>query len=227
MDTRAELIQVRLHRAFGEPLRPPRLPPVDELVKTILSQNTNDRNRDRAFKALRERFQTWEEVLHISLDELADIIAPAGLGPTKSRWIHDILRQVYRDGDEELLDLCKLPQNQAMKRLLSMNGVGPKTASCVLLFSCGHKVFPVDTHIFRVAKKLGLLPEKTDRVKAHEVLGRTFPPERYLELHLNMIRLGRELCRPSTPLCEKCPLVDICPSSQTMSLNRKGKQRHE
>jgi len=195
------------------PLKPVRRKPLDELVRTILSQNTNDRSRDRAYQALQSRFNGWEEVLEVPVEELAAIIAPAGLGPTKSRRIHDILKQVYKDGDRDLLDLCAQPKQQAMERLLSIRGVGPKTASCVLLFSCGHPVFPVDTHIYRVAGKLGLLPGGADRAKAHEILGNLIRQEHYLELHLNIIRLGREVCRPSKPQCEECPINDICPSA--------------
>lgn len=206
----AGLIRVRLHERYGVPAEPPRLEPLDELVRTILSQNTNDRNRDTAYRALQGRFRGWEEVLEVSVEELAGIIAPAGLGPTKSRRIHDILRQIYEEGERDLLDLCTLPGEVAMRRLLSIKGVGPKTAACVLLFSCRYPVFPVDTHIYRVAGRLGLLPDGADRVKAHEVLGKTFPPEHYLELHLNMIRLGREVCRPSKPLCGECPMGDVC-----------------
>ena len=213
-DHGVDLIRTRLHGKYGVPVKPQRLAPLDELVLTILSQNTNDRNRDTAYKALQDRFEGWEKVLDVSVDELASIIAPAGLGPTKSRRIHDILRQIYENGERDLLDLCALPGDKAMERLLSINGVGPKTAACVLLFSCKHPAFPVDTHIYRVAGRLGLLPVGADRVKAHEVLGKVFPPEHYLELHLNIIRLGREVCRPSKPLCVGCPMGDICPSAQ-------------
>lgn len=214
VDPGADLIRVRLHERYGAPVEPQRLEPLDELVRTILSQNTNDRNRDTAYRALHGRFQNWEKVLEVSTEELASIIAPAGLGPTKSRRIHSILRQIYKEGEKDLLDLCALPGERAMQRLLSLNGVGPKTAACVLLFSCRYPVFPVDTHIYRVAGRLGLLPDGADRVKAHKVLGKILPPEHYLELHLNIIRLGREICRPSRPLCGECPMGDICPSAQ-------------
>jgi len=213
----ADQVQARLHERYGVPARPRRLAPLDELLLTILSQNTNDRNRDTAFRALKERFRSWEEVLGVSVEMLTAIIAPAGLGPTKSRRIHDLLRQIYENGDRDLLDLCALPAEEAREKLLSIKGVGPKTAACVLLFSCQHPAFPVDTHIYRAAGRLGLLPDGADRLKAHEVLGSVFAPEHYLEIHLNLIRLGREVCRPSRPLCGECAMVDICPSAYTMS----------
>jgi len=212
---------------FGMPAVPEKREPLDELVRTILSQNTNDRNRDRAYRALQERFGEWEEVLEVSAQELEAIIAPAGLGPTKSGRIRDILERVYKDGDRDLLNLCTLTEQQAMKKLMSIKGVGPKTASCVLLFSCGHPVFPVDTHVFRVARRLGLVPEGCDRVKAHEALAKVVPREHCLELHLNMIRLGREVCRPSRPLCRECPLADLCPSSSAGPEPWKGEPSHE
>jgi endonuclease-3 len=217
VDPGSELIRTRLHKRYGTPIEPQRLEPIDELVRTILSQNTNDRNSDISYRALKDRFRGWEDVLEVPAEELASIIAPAGLGPTKSRRIHDILRKVYVEGEGDFLDLCALPVEKAMQRLLSLSGVGPKTAACVLLFSCRYPVFPVDTHIYRVAGRLGLLPDGSDRVKAHEVLGKTFPPEHYLELHLNMIRLGREVCRPSRPLCGECLMGDVCPSAQKVS----------
>ncbi|UCF88639.1 MAG: endonuclease III [bacterium] len=209
-DAGADLIRERLHTRYGLPAQPPRLAPLDELVRTILSQNTNDRNRDTAYRALKDRFGSWKEVLQVSRSELAGIISPAGLGPTKSRRIRDILSGIYEKGERDLLKLCSLPPREALERLLALKGVGPKTAACVLLFSCGHPAFPVDTHIHRIAGRLGLLPEGADRHRAHERLGDLFPQEHYLELHLNLIRLGREVCRPNKPLCPACPIQDLC-----------------
>ncbi len=209
-----DLIRSRLLDRFGEPRPPQKLPPVDELVRTILSQNTNDRNRDRAFQALRRRFRDWRDVAEAPVQELARVISPAGLGPTKSRRIHDLLVRVLEGGEAGLHDLCRLPPEEAYERLLAIKGVGPKTAACVLLFSCGLPAFPVDTHVYRVAGRLGLLPPKADRIKAHKVLGTLFPERHYLELHLNLVRLGREVCRASRPLCPECPLVDVCPAGR-------------
>ena len=208
-----EVVVLRLREQYGIPEPPPRVPPLDELIRTILSQNTNDRNRDKAYKALRYRFDDWHNVLGITVPELARIIAVAGLGPTKAQRIHDLLGYIYLGDGGDILDICSMTATQAMERLLSIKGVGPKTAACVVLFSCEKAAFPVDTHIHRVAGRLGLVPGGSDRVRSHGILADTFPADRYLEIHLNMIRLGREVCRPAKPLCPRCPLAEMCPSA--------------
>lgn len=210
-----DYITTGLRNRYGTPPPPERKPPLDELILTILSQNTNDVNRDRAFHALKERCPELKDVLTLADGDLARIIGPAGLGPTKSRRIKELLQHLYGNGRKGLPDLCSMTAAQGVEYLTGFKGVGPKTASCVLLFSCGIPVFPVDTHIYRVAGRLGLLPKGADRVRAHEVLGAVFEPEHYLELHLNMIRLGRETCRPARPDCSRCPLAERCPSSRT------------
>jgi endonuclease-3 len=209
-------IMTGLRSRFGIPHPPQKRDPIDELILTILSQNTNDRNRDRAFTALKARCPDMRQVLHLTGEELARIIEPAGLGPTKSRRIHDLLSRLYGGGRKGLPDLCSMDPDEGMRYLTGFKGIGPKTASCVLLFSCGLPAFPVDTHIFRTGMRLGLLPPKADRVKAHAVLAGFFAPEHYLELHLNLIRLGREICRPGRPDCGRCPLAHGCPSSETV-----------
>lgn len=208
-----DYLTATLRNRFGRPSPPEKKPPLDELINTILSQNTSDLNRDRAFNALKSCCPRLENTLNLSPEKLADIIRPAGLGPTKSRRIHELLKYLYGNGRNGLPDLCSMGPTESIKYLTSFKGVGLKTASCVLLFSCSVPVFPVDTHIYRVAGRLGLIPEGADRIRAHEVLGAAFKPEQYMELHLNMIRLGREICRPRKPDCGQCPLDERCPSS--------------
>lgn len=207
-----ESIRMKLRDRFGMPALPEKLPPLDELIKTILSQNTNDRNRDYAFDALKDHFPRWVDILSSAPGELEGIIAPAGLASTRSQTIRNLLSRIYSDGRENFPDLCTMDPGEAFGSLVSIKGVGPKTASCVLLFSCGLPAFPVDTHIHRVAGRLGLLPEKADRLKAHNVLGNFFAAPHYLEVHLNLIRLGREICRPRKPGCSSCPLNEVCPA---------------
>jgi len=196
--------------------------PLDELIRTILSQNTNDLNRDRAFSALKARCPELRDALDLPFGELAKIIGPAGLGPTKSRRILDLLGEIYGDGRTGLPDLCSMHPRESFKYLTGFKGVGPKTASCVLLFSCGVPLFPVDTHIFRIGRRLGLIPAGADRARAHDVLGEIFRPKHYLEVHLNLIRLGREVCRPGKPDCGLCPLEQACPSSGTCKGGNDG-----
>jgi endonuclease-3 len=212
-DITPDWVQTGLRNRFNIPVAPRKSPPLDELIKTILSQNTNDRNRDRAFHALKTEYAKWKDLVGSSPGELTRIIAPAGLGPTKSKRILDLINLIYLNGQDDLVDLCRMNHSEAYQRLMSIKGVGPKTASCVLLFSCGFPAFPVDTHIYRVTGRLGLLPKGAGRIRAHEILGRFFKPEHYLELHLNLVRLGREICKARKPDCRTCPLEKACPSA--------------
>jgi endonuclease-3 len=206
-------VKLVLRRRFGIPDPPKSRPPLNELVLTILSQNTNDTNRDRAFASLRTRFPEWKDVLKSSPEELERTIAPAGLGYTKSRRIWAILEAALVTKEIVFDDFCSLPRQELLDCLLSLDGVGPKTAACVLLFSCGVPAFPVDTHVYRVCGRLGLLPGGADRVKAHDLLELFFNEEDYLEIHLNIIKLGRQTCRPRRPLCGECPFEKVCPAS--------------
>jgi len=187
------------------------LSPLDELVSTILSQNTNDLNRDRAFDALREQFPTWEAVRDADRQDVIDAIRPAGLANQKGPRIQNILQEITQQrGKLELRFLEDFPVDEAKEWLESFKGVGPKTASIVLLFSLGKPAFPVDTHIFRISGRLGLRPEKMSVEQAHQHLAQLFPADAYYPLHLNLIRLGREICHARNPECPICPLKDLC-----------------
>lgn len=201
----------RLRKQFGIPERRSSKPVLDELIVTILSQNTTDVNRDRAYRALRSKYGSWESVLDGNIEDLEETISPAGLGPTKSVRIMQILRQACaEDNCSGFEEIKTMSRDDARSFLMALPGVGPKTAACVLLFSCGIHAFPVDTHVFRVCGRIGLFPEKTDREKAHDLLEEFFPEDDYLEIHLNIIRLGRTICRPKKPLCTQCPLSGNC-----------------
>lgn len=185
--------------------------PVAMLVNTILSQNTNDRNRDIAYQQLRKRFQTWEAVRDAPAADVIRAIAPAGLAPTKGPYIQDALRVITeREGTISLEFLRSWPLEEAKAWLLSLNGVGPKTAAIVLLFSMGRPAFPVDTHVHRVTRRLGLIPDKTSREKAHELLEQLLPETLYYTGHLNIIEHGRTICQARKPRCEDCNLQDLC-----------------
>ncbi len=204
-------IDRRLTALYHPPVEPPGTDPLDELILTILSQNTNDRNRDLAFRRLRERFPTWEAVRDAPLDAVIEAIRPAGLAQTKAPRIQEVLRTITaREGRLSLDFLRTMPLEEARTWLTSLKGVGPKTAAIVLLFSLGRPAFPVDTHVHRVSKRLGLIPPHTSREAAHRALEAIIPPERYLPFHLALIEHGRALCRARNPRCDLCPLRDLC-----------------
>jgi endonuclease-3 len=208
---RAVQIHEKLLEAFGEPTWRNPLPAVDELVSTILSQNTNDVNRDRAFNALTAKFATWESVRDASADEVVSAIRPAGLANQKGPRIQQVLRQITEErGDLDLSFLKDLPLEEARSWLTKFNGVGPKTAAIVLCFSLGRPAFPVDTHIYRVSGRIGLRPAAMTVEQAHPHLEAVFPPETYYAAHLNLIRLGREICHARKPECPKCPIRKLC-----------------
>lgn len=203
-----EEIDRRLREAFGEPQKPRFSDPLEVLVRTILSQNTSDRNRDQAYAALRARFPRWEDILAASEEEVAEAIKPAGLFRQRARRIREVLRRIQKERGTLSLDfLAELSDADAEKWLLSLPGVGKKTAYVVLLFAFGREKFPVDTHIARVTKGLGLWDGRGD---PHDALAPLIPAGRAYRLHLNLIRLGRELCRPKKPRCTQCPLLELC-----------------
>ena len=204
-------VQQKLIEFFGEPTWRNPLPALDELVSTILSQNTNDTNRDRAYQALRLRFPTWEAVRDAETRAIIEAIRPAGLANQKGPRIQQVLREITAERGALNLDfLGQLPPGQAREWLEKFKGVGPKTAAIVLLFSLGKPAFPVDTHIYRVTGRLGLRPEKMTVEQAHAHLAGLFPPQAYYAAHLNIIRLGREICQARKPNCPACPLNDGC-----------------
>lgn len=208
---RALQIHQALLTAFGEPIWRNPLPAIDELVSTILSQNTNDVNRDRAFDALRARFPTWEAVRDAKEADVVNAIRPAGLANQKGPRIQQVLRAITAERGSLNLDfLADMPIEEARSWLTKFNGVGPKTSAIVLCFSLGMPAFPVDTHVYRVTGRLGLRPEKMTVEQAHPYLESVFPPETYYAGHLNFIRLGREICHARKPNCPQCPINKLC-----------------
>jgi endonuclease III len=206
----------RLRGAYG-PLDPPRrLDPVEELVLTILSQNTSDVNRDRAWSALRRRFPAWDELARARPAQVAAAIRPGGLSKVKAPRILAVLREIRaREGAIDLSWMRDASDQEIVEYLTSLPGVGPKTAACVLAFSLDRPALPVDTHVRRVAERLGFLPERTPAAKAHRILASLVPPRLRVSMHVGLIRHGRELCRAGRPRCEVCPLQDLCPTAPT------------
>jgi endonuclease-3 len=202
----AEIIS-RLEAAYGPPRRHRRLAPLDELVLTILSQNTSDLNSERAYARMRERFPTWQGVRDAPEADLVDALRPGGLAAQKAPRIQAVLRAL--DG-LDLEWLATVPPDEAMGWLVALPGVGPKTASCVLLFSLGVPVMPVDTHIHRIAGRVGMIPAGTSADAAHAILTEMTPPAKMLEAHLLLITHGRTTCTARRPRCEECVLLDLC-----------------
>lgn len=208
-DTKILWVAERLIETFGAPTTQLQ-DPIGNLVLTILSQNTNDTNRDRAFESLMKLYGTFENVLAASLGDIADAIQIGGLHQQKARSIQTALDRIMSArGRLELAFLNELPLQEALEWLLELPGVGPKTASIVLLFSFNRPVFPADTHIRRVMSRMGLIPERGD---PHPRLNKILPSDSTLmqRLHLLTIRLGREVCHPRKPACERCPLQSKC-----------------
>jgi endonuclease-3 len=200
-----------LERAYGRPRRTRRLDPLSELVLTVLSQNTSDTNRDRAFGDLRARFRDWDETADAPRRSIERAIRAGGLARIKSAVIRDLLRRVRAEcGGMRLDHLARLPMEEGRRWLLGLRGVGAKTAACVLLFACGHHAFPVDTHIHRITRRLGWIPETASADQAHLLLEPCIPASRRLSAHVNFITLGRKFCRPRRPACGACPIAAGC-----------------
>jgi endonuclease III len=200
-----------LKAVYGTPELEPDLDPLDCLIETILSQSTTNVNSHRAFANLKQRFADWEAVRRARLPSIEAAIRCGGLSRQKSVIIKQILNEIKdKRGSLDLTFLRTAPLAEAKEFLSSFKGVGPKTVACVLLFSCHRPVFPIDTHIFRIARRLQLIPEKGNDQEAHAQMEEIIPTERFYEGHVNLIRHGRKICRPQNPLCENCVIVDYC-----------------
>ncbi len=204
----------KLSAIYGEFEQTPRYNALDELIFTVLTQHTSDLNAERAFIQLRESIPTWEEVMVSDQQAIADAIFHGGMSNQKSKRIKDILATILeRHGDLEIEFLRNYELEDARKWLVELPGVGPKTAAVVMAFALGMPAFPVDTHIHRVSKRLGLIEEKTTADAAHEIMERQVRPELRFQLHMQMITHGRQICKARRPLCGECPLSADCPSS--------------
>ena len=200
-----------LESRYGIPKKNGFREPLDETIFTILSQNTNDRNRDRAWTEIKKEYRGWTDVLDGGAERLKNTIRVAGLAEQKSRNIINILSELEQKYHALTLKfLSRYSNEDARKFLLSFRGIGEKTAACVMLFSLGKPAFPVDTHIFRVAKRLGLFPAKSTREKAHYLMEAIVPEKKYHSFHINLIKHGRMTCHPRSPECAICPVRKYC-----------------
>ena len=208
-----------LNKEYGEKAWKKRYEPLDQLIQTILSQNTTDKNSHAAFSNLKRKYPTWESLLKASDDDIAETIRVGGLGNIKAKRIKDAIFAIKEKRQNlDLSYLREIPQEEALSFLTKLKGVGPKTAACVLLFSFGKPVLPVDTHIHRVSKRLGLIGN-VDRLKAYEILQQIVLEEHVYSFHINMIEHGRKICK-TQPKCPECVLKNIC-NSAPIFLQRK------
>lgn len=211
MDGRVRRIERRLNETYGRAVKPT-LDPLDELILTILSQSTTDTNRDRAWANLKGDFADWETVQMASPQRLEASIRVAGLARQKTAAIRGVLSRLSREvGRPSLSHLSTMEDREALSYLSSFDGVGVKTAACVLCFSLGRAVLPVDTHVLRVSQRLGLVPARATAAAAHRELNLQVPPELRFSLHVHLIHHGRATCRARRPKCGRCELVDLCP----------------
>ena len=217
---RVRAIRDRLRLVYGVPLAKPHGHPIAELILTVLSQSTNDRNRDVAYLALRERFPVWEDVRDAPVDLVEEAIRPGGISKVKSARIKSILQAITETapGGELSLDwLSDLSVAEAQSYLTSLPGVGRKTAACVLLFALGMRDVPVDTHVSRVGTRLGLFRPGAPFEEMHDEMLEVTPPGEELEFHLNLLRHGRRTCHARRPDCGGCALQKMCPSAFKVS----------
>jgi endonuclease-3 len=209
---RVRAIRDRLRELYGRPVNHPHGHPIAELVRTILSQNTNDRNRDVAYERLRAALPTWVDVRDAEVEVVEEAIRPGGLAPSKAPRIQQVLRELPTEDDEPTLDwLADAERDAAIAFLVELPGVGRKTAACVMIFALGRPEIPVDTHVYRVGGRLGLFPERASFERAHDEMLAITDPEDAYELHINLITHGRRVCRPR-PRCGECGLRRMCPA---------------
>ncbi len=206
-----EDIMNRLKKEYGTPEPSKRKDPVRSLIKTILSQNTNDRNRDIAAERLFSRFNTPEDILKADLIDVAEEVKPAGLGDTKAERIKNFLKVLKEErGEISLEHVREMSVEDAKNYLKNFKGIGPKTAAVTLLFVFDMPLMPVDTHVHRLSKRTGIIKNNCSRKKSHDILEKKVPDERMYEFHINLINHGRTVCKSRKPLCYKCVLKDLC-----------------
>jgi len=211
-----------LNKAYGKPPTFKISDPVDELVRTILSQNTNDKNSLAAFAVLKKNFKSWDALIRTNTNKIVRLIKHAGLANIKAKRIKEVLGEIKRrEGRLNLANLTRLDNEKALRYLRSLGGVGPKTAACVLLFSFGKSVMPVDTHIFRVTKRLGLIDNDLSIEEAHDRLTKIVPKDLIYDFHLGIIMHGRRTCKSQAPKCGVCAVYRLCSFKGKLSYRKK------
>ena len=208
---RVRSIVFALEDSFGIPQREDVIDPMSNLVLTVLSQSTNDKNRDTAYKRLRKKHPEWSQVMEAELNEIEEAIRPGGLAKQKSERIQNILKWIYEEYGEFNLDfLCTMDPMKVIDKFCQLKGVGIKTITVVLMFSCGVDIFPVDTHVHRICKLTGLVPMNTNAEKTFWQMRPIMPEGKSFSLHMNFLKLGRTICLARKPKCSQCPINGFC-----------------
>lgn len=208
---KAKQITQRLENKFGVPQREDIMDPLSNLVLTVLSQSTNDKNRDTAYHRLKDRYPTWEQVMNGNVKIIAEAIRPGGLANQKSERIQNILKWIQKEYGTLNLDcLCDMDADQAIEKFTQLKGVGVKTISVVMMFSCGIDIFPVDTHVHRICRRLGFVPDNATAEKTFWQMRPIVPRGKSFSLHMNFLKLGRTICYARKPRCEQCLVNDLC-----------------
>jgi len=211
LKTKVREITLVLEKQYGIPRREYSRDPLDVLIETILSQNTNDQNRDRAYRRLKSKFPRWEDVLKGETRSVVSAIRPGGLAEQKAKRIREILHWIReREGKLSLFFIKKMDDEEIKKTIGGLKGIGPKTLHCLLLFGLRKEAFPVDTHVLRTGKRLGFIPDRMDAEKAHRWMVPLVPEGKSLSLHLNLIRFGRSVCKAKNPSCDACFVSGQC-----------------
>lgn len=200
-----------LEDKFGIPEPKSNLDPLSNLILTVLSQNTNDKNRDKAYQQLKQRFPSWDQVMGADVRQIEDAIRPGGLAKQKSERIKNILKWIHQEyGSLNLDKLCTMNPGEAIKEFCQLKGIGVKTISVVLMFSCGVDIFPVDTHVHRICRLLGLVPKNATAEKTFWLMQPHVPEGKSFSFHINLLKLGRTICLARKPRCEQCPISSFC-----------------
>ncbi len=200
-----------LEARFGESSWQGRGKPLDSLILTILSQSTSDHNRDMAYNSLENNFQNWEEVMNANSTVIADSIRSAGLANQKSVRIKNILNWINKTYGSLNIDfIFEQDPNDVIKTFTKLKGIGLKTISVVLMFTCGIDIFPVDTHVHRICRRIGLVPNKANAEKTHYIMQTLIPVGKSYSLHMNFLKLGRTICKAQNPKCDECPVLELC-----------------
>jgi len=204
-------IVASLEDKFGIPQRKTNLDPLSNLILTVLSQNTNDKNRDQAYHRLKESFPTWDQVMGANVKKIKAAIRPGGLAKQKSERIKNILKWIHQEyGSLNLDNLCTMNPEEAIEKFCQLKGIGVKTISVVLMFSCGIDIFPVDTHVHRICRLLGLVPKNATAEKTFWLMQPHVPEGKSFSFHINLLKLGRTICLARKPRCEQCPISSFC-----------------